>query len=198
MDKKLLDKMPACRRRYGQLNILIDYIKPKTIVEVGTFDGKRAINLASTALRNGPCHYIGFDVFGDTDKEFNEKEYNEKDDRTKVTLEGVTKQLKKFKEANPGFTFELVKGDTNETLSSFAFPKVDLAYIDGGHSVETIENDYNNLKHAKHIVFDDYYYPEKGLDVSSIGCNKLVESIPHKILPCRNFDISLVYVGDLV
>ena len=38
--------------------------------------------------------------------------------------------------------------------------KFDLAYIDGGHSYDTVSSDYSFLKDVPVIVFDDYYTHE--------------------------------------
>ena len=51
----------------------------------------------------------------------------------------------------------------------------DFAFIDGGHSVETIKNDYEwvseNIDKGGMIIIDDYYDPE----VKGFGCNFLVD-----------------------
>ena len=36
-----------------------------------------------------------------------------------------------------------------------------MAFIDGGHSEATVENDYLKLKESKVIIFDDYILPER-------------------------------------
>ena len=62
-------------------------------------------------------------------------------------------------------------------------------FIDGGHSVETVENDFDRLRGCKNILMDDYYTPcNRGLcpDVTKFGCNQLVEKVPHWVLPVRD------------
>jgi len=57
---------------------------------------------------------------------------------------------------------------------------VDFAYIDGGHSVETIMNDYRAVQASKMIVFDDYYLPnDEGEcpDTNIYGANQVVDAI---------------------
>ncbi len=50
--------------------------------------------------------------------------------------------------SNKTFTFELHKGDSKETVPACkAIETVDFAYIDGGHSYETVKADFENLKH---------------------------------------------------
>ena len=61
--------------------------------------------------------------------------------------------------------------------------KASFAFIDGGHSEETVRSDYENLKHIPCIVFDDFFSKdEKGniLDDEYLGTNRLVESLKDK------------------
>jgi hypothetical protein len=60
--------------------------------------------------------------------------------------------LGKIAKRNPNFTFELIEGYTTDTLKP---TKVDWAYIDGGHSYETVKWDHQQLKECDVIVFDD-------------------------------------------
>jgi hypothetical protein len=57
----------------------------------------------------------------------------------------------------------------------------DLAFIDGGHSVATIDSDYRNLQDCRAVVFDDYYLPLPDgrihIDTKLYGCNKVVDEI---------------------
>lgn len=173
--------------RYNQLIQIIAHHKPKTIVETGTWDGHRAILMATEALKhNEKVHYIGFDLFEDATEETDKKELNVKAHHSLVDVEG---RLEGFQKENPGFKFTLIKGDTRETLTprgrgyevlSRMGNLVDLAFIDGGHSVETIRSDYENLKHSKVIVFDDFYTDR---DSTEHGCNSVVEDLSRVVLP---------------
>ena len=62
-----------------------------------------------------------------------------------------------MKENGKGFTFTLYKGDTKKTMESHQFNDVDIAYIDGGHSYDTVSSDYKYLRQVPVVVFDDYY-----------------------------------------
>lgn len=167
--------------RYNQLIPIIEKSKPKTIVEVGTWNGHRAIMMATEALKHQKeVHYTGFDLFEDATAETDDKELNVKPHHAKSEVE---KRLKAFQDENPGFKFSLIKGDTNKTLWSYDFPSIDLAFIDGGHSVETIKNDYDALQHAKVIVMDDFYV---GRDTAQHGCNEIVKDLDHVVLPQKD------------
>ena len=73
------------------------------------------------------------------------------------------------------FNFTLLKGDTKDQLKN---TKVDFAYIDGGHSEDTVNHDYEMLKESDVIVFDDYVSKdENGNDPGEefYGVNKIIE-----------------------
>ena len=170
--------------RYNQLLPLIAYHKPKTIVEVGTWNGLRAIMMATEALKHGEVHYIGFDLFEDATPDSDERELNVK---AHSTLADVESRLREFQERNPGFTYRLIKGDTRTTLitaksvdKATDASQADLAFIDGGHSIETIRNDYEALKNSKIVVLDDYY---TGRDTEKHGCNSLIKDLDALVLP---------------
>lgn len=172
--------------RYEQLNTIIAHVKPASIVEVGTWSGDRAIQMATEALKHRKeVSYTGFDLFEEATPETDERELNVK--RHYSSAE-VWDKLEKFRQDNPGFSFRLVVGDTRETMKDLGCD-ADLVFLDGGHSLETIRNDYEALKGAKVIVFDDYYEPdEQGNcpDLAKYGCNELLKALPHHILKARD------------
>lgn len=159
--------------RYYQLGTIIRKHKPKTILEIGTWNGGRAIDMCAVALNYGPVHYIGYDLFESADNDTDARELNVK---RHYSLNDVTKRLFEFQDGNPEFTFELHKGDTNKTLQ---FHDADFVYIDGGHSIATIENDYNKTCHVPICILDDYYLQDRaGLpDITVYGCNTLIDQL---------------------
>lgn len=203
----IFGELEKCTSRYHQLNVLVAATRPRTIVEVGTFDGSRAMNLAQQALMSHkePVHYIGFDIFEDKDEEFNKKEYNGK--KTDLTFDQIKANLQEFADNTNGrFTFELVRGNTLETLPSYDWKnrEIDFVWLDGGHAVETIASDYNAVNRAKLIVFDDYYFA--GVDTNKYGCNQIVAQLDHIHLPVQDTfqlahgkqTIGLVATGPLI
>lgn len=167
--------------RYNQLLPIIAHNEPKTIVEVGTWDGHRAILMATEALKhNKEVYYVGFDLFENATEETDERELNVKPHHS---LADVTARLEDFRSTNPGFRFQLVPGDTRETLKDFRAHPVDFAFIDGGHSIDTIRSDYENLKHSKVIVFDDFYSDR---DTAEHGCNEIVADLDRLVLPQKD------------
>lgn len=136
------------------------------IVEMGTWNGSRAIQLAETAFAEGltTVMYWGFDTFeagNDRQEEFHFKAH--------ASLAGVSGRLSNYATLmrRKGLTFHytLIKGNSMETLPRYAnyLTDVTFAYIDGGHSYETTLSDYRNLRHVPYIVFDDIIAePEEG------------------------------------
>ena len=187
--------------RYRQISLIIDYLKPESIVEVGTWNGDRAIEIAQAGLKHHTyVHYWGFDVFENAGDDHDQRELNVK---PHTKLEDVRAKLETLKERNPGFSFNLIEGDSRLTLHHPELPvwshpntgnpvkltEADLVFIDGGHSIETVENDFHSLSGCTNILMDDYYSPcDRGLcpDVKQFGCNQLVEKLPHWVLPVRD------------
>ena len=168
--------------RYSQLLGIIQQEKPKTIVEVGTWNGDRALEMATQLIADDlPCHYIGFDLFEDATDETDAAELNVK---KHFSYDEVSAKLDQFVEEFPGFTYEIYKGDTKETLNGINLSECDkpiLGFIDGGHSCMTIAHDMKNLKdQCDYLILDDYYQADedgKMPDIAKFGCNDVLESI---------------------
>lgn len=165
--------------RYDTLLKLIDLFKPKTIVETGTWRGSNAARMISAAQRhNSEISYIGYDLFEEANPETDQSEFNVK---PHYRMSDVEQALKRT-----GAEIVLIKGNTRQTLIS---AQADFAFIDGGHSLETINHDYEALKTSKVIVFDDYYTSDENgriPDIEQLGCNKIVGSIPHFVMPSKD------------
>ena len=162
--------------RYAYIPRLIEALKPHSIAEIGTWSGHRALQMARAALKHSPAvHYSGFDLFETGSAADDEREKNVK---PHFAFEEVQALLASYALENPGFSFSLVKGDTRSSLPE---TRVDFAFIDGGHSVETIRSDFERLRASTLIVFDDHY--EGPIDTSLYGCNAVVRDLPHLVLP---------------
>lgn len=175
--------------RYKHIIDLIIEHKPRTICEIGTWNGDRAIQMCSAALNHQEdVYYYGYDLFEAASGETDEKELNVK---KHYSAHEVSEKLKAFQVKHKGFYYKLIEGDTNVTLekSSFDFASFDFAFIDGGHSTKTIYSDWQELNGSKIIVLDDYYSPDengKCPDVQKHGCNKLVTSYLYDLLPTKD------------
>lgn len=152
--------------RYETLLHIIHVFQPKTIVEVGTWSGHNAIRmLKQVQSYSAYSRYCGFDLFEDATAETDALEKNVKPHNLEAHVRNYIKQ-------HVAGEVTLIKGNTRETLRAQKCD-ADFAFIDGGHSVETIESDYEALKHVPVIVLDDYYTGAE-IDVSKYGCNQLV------------------------
>ena len=169
------------KKRYDQLIGLIAQVKPKTILEIGTWDGNRAKIMAAEALKHSDMvRYLGFDLFESATDETDAEELNVKPHHNQLD---VNRTLETFRSDNRGFDFNLVKGNTRETPEPAS---VDFVFLDGGHSVETIRSDYEAVKGSKVVILDDYYEPDeegKCPDITKFGCNEIVKGIDHCIMP---------------
>jgi len=146
--------------RYKQLADLIRFYKPSTILETGTWNGGRAIEMALASFdNNDKVHYIGYDLFEDATTQTDKEEFNAKPHNTKMA---VVKRLDEFKEhmkeeKNKQFTYELYKGNVRDTLDKMYIDKVDFALIGSGNSEQTVQHEYNILKNVPVVVGDHFF-----------------------------------------
>lgn len=163
--------------RYAQLDTLIELFRPTSFIEVGTWSGWRAVHMAMAASRYArDMTYRGYDVFEAGSPELDAREKNVKPHFPEMSVRHL---LDFCRFLLPGFSFDLIAGDTQETL--LRGDKADFAFIDGGHALETIESDFEALAATPLIVLDDYY--EGPIDIDRFGCNRVVEGVPHRIMP---------------
>lgn len=154
------------------------------IVEVGTWNGGRAIEMALAAFEKAnTVYYVGFDLFEEATEELDKVELNSKPHNTWMA---VHKRLNEFRtkmsEKGKLFEFQLAKGDSKKTLPQHASltAKATFAYIDGGHSEETVRSDYENLSHVPMIVFDDFFTKDADGNILGdeyLGTNRLVKEL---------------------
>ena len=173
--------------RYYSLLKLIRIYKPKSIIEVGTFDGIRACGMLEEALRNqrDSVTYTGYDLFETATQETDLEEHNV---RKHYSEDAVANRLSNFCRRYAGrVQYRLFKGNSRKTLHK---QRADFAFIDGGHSLDTIAHDYSMLSESSVVVLDDYYSidgTKKSPDTSKVGCNQLVESLSGvTVLPLSN------------
>lgn len=162
--------------RYAALIDAVRQKKPTAILEIGTWNGQRAEEM----LRMVPdAKYYGFDLFETATAETDSEEMNVK---PHYTLDRVYERLH-------GYNVQLFKGNTRETLPLFNEP-VDFVWLDGGHSVETIRSDWENVKRVATpdawIFMDDFYTGP--IDTKKFGCNEILKDVTRfEILPHRDY-----------
>jgi len=144
-------------RRYRYLFRSIREIKPKCILELGTWNGTRAVQMILEARKFNSAEeiaYYGFDLF----EEMTERILQEETSKWPPSFREVEERLLKT-----GVKISLYKGDTRESLPRMIsqLPKMDFIFVDGGHSVETISSDWLCVQQLMHrnttVIFDDYW-----------------------------------------
>ena len=176
--------MQSNEKRYVNLLFQILKKRPKKILEIGVYNGKRAIQMIEAAKSfNNNIEYYGFDLFEEITSKIHEDELSKFPDN----LETIKLLLDKHAKIN------LFKGFTKQTLKVFYEKKinVDFIFIDGGHSVETIENDYfycSKIINKKGITIMDDFYESANFDLNKYGSNNLYKKLKMdkknlKILP---------------
>ena len=170
--------------RYKQLAELVRNYATDNIVEVGTWNAGRAIEMSLAAFeKSDKVHYMGFDLFEEATEELDIKELNSK---AHNTLKAVEKRLidfsNKMNRDEKVFSFELFKGDSKDTLKKAKnkLKNATFAFINGGHSEKTVLSDYKYLKHVPCIVFDDFFSKDQEGNILGdeyLGTNRLVNSL---------------------
>lgn len=173
--------------RYAQLLDIIDEIKPKSIVEIGTWKGTRAIQVLQQMGKYYPMkqlHYQGFDLFSlQTGEQF----------RRELSKYAVPQTVAHRRITATRANVKLIAGDTTETIDNMA--PADLFFVDGGHSEATIQNDGERVvsyldEYGGVAVFDDYYHAGKP---AGMGCNKFIDALDRNLfcvthLPAQTHD----------
>jgi predicted O-methyltransferase YrrM len=162
-------------KRYRYLFEIISQKHCRRIMEIGTWNGRRAAQMIASAKKFHPApevEYYGFDLFEQMTEAVNQSELSKKPP-TKDEVEAIL--------SDTGAKIFLYRGFTQNTLPEVVdkLPKMDLIFIDGGHSLPTITNDWNYCSRLMDkntvVIFDDYYY-----DRNDVGCKRIVEGIDPK------------------
>ena len=171
--KRILTLRP---KRYRNLLRAVYEGRCQRILEIGTYDGRHAAQMIETANIFYPRHeieYYGFDLFDALTEEELVKEASKKP----PTYEVVKQKLEKI-----GAKIRLHLGYSHDTLPSFVAENqpIDLIFIDGGHSIQTISSDWENVKKIMRkntvVIFDDYYSNQEP-EVKGIGCQTIIDAL---------------------
>lgn len=203
--KRYLFYRMSSTKRYSELLLKATSTKAKNFLEIGVYTGKRSKELIECGKIFGKkINFYGFDLFEEFTDSKLKKELSKKPD----VIDVIKTKLSKL-----NLNFFLIKGDTIVTLKNFR-PKIlfDLIFIDGGHSIKTIENDWKYtrrlIKEKGLVVFDDYYVNDKNI-IKKFGCNNLINQLMKSKIysiefskntdyfPTKNYGIKLVFVKKL-
>lgn len=165
--------------RYARLSDEARKARPRTIVEIGTWRGDRAVELLEAALESHPPEEISFFAFDLFENMSAENAVFEASRSTANPSESeVRSRLARFSDA--GVTVSIVAGNSLETLPAASLPIVDFAFIDGGHSYSTVRSDWANIAKVMApnsvVIFDDYVN-EGAVREYDFGVNKLISEI---------------------
>jgi predicted O-methyltransferase YrrM len=155
-------------KHYKRLFDVIGENDIKHILEIGTSSGETAIAMikkAGETKNEEDIHYYGIDLFENATDEQLEEEFSGNYGKNK--LEDVKTKLETRTKAH------IHLNETN-------LPKMDIIYIDGGHSIKTIDEDWKmaqKLMHINTVVVLDDYFSEMGF----IGAKQTVNNIKKNI-----------------
>jgi hypothetical protein len=159
-------------KRYAQILILILLNRPKRILEVGVYSGRRSKEMIEASLIfNNNIFYFGFDLFDKFKSKILIKEFSKKP----LSRKTISRKLKGL------CSIKLFEGYSDKTLPMLLKENktIDFAFIDGGHSIKTIRNDWDNIKKIINknsvVIFDDYYSDKKLSE--KFGCNKIINNL---------------------
>ena len=154
---------------------LVNEFNTKNVLEIGVFCGVTSRNICVLLKKNngGNFKFYGLDLFGSNKiSEVDEFEpkfiknqkfsnplktifYNYIKKENLNSKKSVENFLKKFSS-----NIELIQGDTRINLDKVPINEIDFAFLDGGHSYETVISDlnklYSNMKDNAKIVCDDF------------------------------------------
>jgi predicted O-methyltransferase YrrM len=165
---------------------IIREIHPKKIMEIGVWNGDRGVQMINYAQKYSQekIQYYGSDLF---------EEMNEGMMETELSKFPPTREQVEIRLQKTGADIELIAGNTLISLPKLVekLSIMDFVFIDGGHAVETIANDWKYVSllmdEGSVVIFDDYY-PDR----DDVGAKAVVEKIDKDI-----YDVSILDVEDI-
>ncbi len=182
----------------------IENYQPKVFLEVGVFQGVTSRNVCEllNKINKGNFLFYGIDIFESTNNEINNREMTVKHNKISnpikhllfniilkknlFSIDSIYKFLGKFKN-----NVKLYKGLSNSELLKIDLSAVDMVFLDGGHSYETVREDLSlilkQIKKEKIIICDDY-------DQVNYGVKKAVDELKDQVTDIINLNGRLVKI----
>ena len=207
MKFKYYFRKSSFKKDIDSANILLDQIntyKPQNFVEVGVFQGVTSRNVCEKLyeIHKDDFMFHGIDIFEDTNDKIDDHEMTKKHNRLSnpfkhllfnivlkknfFSIESIKKFLKKFKN-----NVKLYKGFSDTELLKIDMVNIDMIFLDGGHSYETVKSDISiilkNIKKGKIIICDDY-------DQVTYGVKKAVDEFKDKVSEIKELNKRLVRI----
>ena len=195
------------KKDINSANILLSQIelhRPKNFIEVGVFQGVTSKNVCEKLyeIHKDDFIFYGIDIFEDTSEKIDSQEMTTKHNRISnpfkhlifniilkkklFSLESIHDFLKKFKK-----NVKLYKGFSDTELLKIDMSKIDMVFLDGGHSYETVKNDISiilsGMKKGKIIICDDY-------DQVNYGVKKAVDEFKNQVSEIKELNKRLVKI----
>ena len=207
MKFKYYFRKSSFKKDIDSANILLEQIeiyKPQNFLEVGVFQGVTSKNVCEKLYEINKENFLfhGIDVFENTDSNFDSREKTTKHNRLSnplkhlifniilkknlFSIENIYDFLKKFKD-----NVNLYKGFSDTELLKIDMSKIDMIFLDGGHSYETVKNDLflilKGIKKNKIIICDDY-------DQKNYGVKKAVDELLNQVSEIKKLNNRLVKI----
>ena len=185
---KLYFRKTSFKKDLESANLFLDQIyknRPKNFLEVGVFQGVTARNVCEVLkeIYQNEFKYIGIDLFSSSNLAYDNKEHTLKHSKISNPFKNfyfnflrkedlnskkaVSRLLKKFNN-----NISLYEGYSDKILNSIDISYIDMVFLDGGHSYETVKKDLKilitKLKKNKIIICDDY-------DLKNYGIKRAVD-----------------------
>ena len=207
MKFKYFFRKSSFKKDITSANILLEQIevyKPQNFLEVGVFQGVTSRNVCEKLYEINKENFLfyGIDVFENTDTNFDNHEKTTKHNRLSnplkhlifniilkknlFSIESIYDFLKKFKN-----NVHLYKGFSDTELLKVDMSKVDMVFLDGGHSYKTVKNDLSlilkGIRKDKIIICDDY-------DQLTYGVKKAVDELSNHVSEIKELNSRLVRI----
>ena len=207
MKFKYYFRKSSLKKDINSANILLDQIeiyKPKNFIEVGVFQGVTSRNVCEKLYEINKEKFLfhGIDIFEDTNINIDNKEMTIKHNKISnpfkhlvfniilkknlFSIDSIYSFLKKFKN-----NVQLYKGFSETELPKIDMSKIDMVFLDGGHSYETVRSDLSlilkGIKKNKIIICDDY-------DQVNYGVKKAVDELLNQVTEIKQLNKRLVRI----
>ena len=195
------------KKDINSANILLSQIelyRPKKFIEVGVFQGVTSKNVCEKLyeIHKNDFTFYGIDIFEDTNEKIDSQEMTTKHNRISnpfkhlifniilkknlFSIESIYSFLKKFKK-----NVQLYKGFSDTELLKIDMSNIDMVFLDGGHSYETVKSDISlilkGIKKGKIIICDDY-------DQVNYGVKKAVDEFKSQVSEIKELNKRLVRI----
>lgn len=180
-------------KRFTELSKAIAETKAKILIEVGVYRCERSRVMINEALKyNKDISFYGFDLFQYMTNELSSKEVS-RSQFPFSSKNAFTVLVNEF----PTVNLNIIPGDSKITLADQNIP-FDVAFIDGGHSLETTQSDWDNIsrmmKPGSIVLIDDYS------DIPGVFTKQVVDKIDRSkfsVELSEDFDMSTPQYGSV-